>query len=1160
MSLVQQLVDMGFSEADARKALQQTADLEQAVEKLLSGAIVSDPTPTTSSIRGNAGDDVGFEDLMDGPPIDRRHQDATAPQLPPPLLSTRAEHEDPDLSAALEISMRETQQHQGLGAGSEGMERDDGVPCGLRNVGNTCYVNSFLQTLLHVDEFRERMLRYRTPAEFREWMCQSRGADSDANRSRREHCIRLASELRLICAYSLFTKRSCIDPSRLLNELVDEQGQKLQIGSQEDVGEFMLKLLDRLEEGLRAGCFEGEPEPLPEGAAEGSAGMTQEPTGDVEMLPAPAGVPEESVADAGAAAVAEAASANMVAAEGGDAPYNTDLEPQPEETLEGAATVPMATVPQQASEVGRPGDGEIKADLAPSPLQSLFFGQQVQVFQYREGPVAEPHGAEAPVAEAFVAATGGNEGGDAMVAAVAEDPGLGVSAEAVSAVPVSEPLVAVPDGAAPMDCQQATGDGAGRLVTSEEKNDFLHIFLDVKHRDLYSAWEAANCTEVDYTTPCGATTTASTSIWIERLPKLLFFQLQRVVFDQERKAQVKLDEAFEFDSTVFVDRFLLANREHASQVAERTRELKRRRDDLAEALRRFEEYRGRQAVGVEEVLGWAAECLEENERCSAAAAEAAASGAAPTPMALECCDPDRLHVGGLLDAGGGGADLPCDEELRAGVPSAAKLLRSMRDACSLQASMLREEVARLNTEMGLAHKELRRHPYELHAIWVHQGIAGSGHYWAYLRDWQSDRWIRFDDAVVSFVSWEDVHAAATGKAGSNTGAYALVYMAKELADVQSTPKDQATALAAHSEVMPRKIVEEIKNDNQLLKEETQRRLDRLAEEGLRQHSQAIFQHYAGLIHAWEPDKRRHDMVGSPHEPSQRKFLHDAALLKFELFLYRIHGEQDVWTYFLQQSIEAQRCERQWRAEDEGRIMHFLEGALRSQKCCVTMLKERTGTTGKGECELQPLQMAKLSSQYHIVLLQAHIVDESLSMLHANPSKLLDSVAMCALVWAKWNLEADDKYRQNEILLIMSSLIYNTVNALEKQRRTTTEQPPANFLSAVEYFLLLLSAVEWPKGWKQPLQGRIQALYPNAQAQRGITVSGTQKDGALPLQGLKEGILNHPLTQAQAHWEAFEARPEPGMDFFERHRNLYQWVMQNDETIAQEYVLSQVQAV
>ena len=46
-------------------------------------------------------------------------------------------------------------------------------------------------------------------------------------------------------------------------------------------------------------------------------------------------------------------------------------------------------------------------------------------------------------------------------------------------------------------------------ITSSEQSDFLQIFLDVKYRNLYTAWAAANEQSVDYTTPAGTKATAS---------------------------------------------------------------------------------------------------------------------------------------------------------------------------------------------------------------------------------------------------------------------------------------------------------------------------------------------------------------------------------------------------------------------------------------------------------------------------------------------------------------------------------------------------------------------------------------------------------------------------------------------------------------------------
>ncbi|CAK0855956.1 unnamed protein product [Prorocentrum cordatum] len=181
--------------------------------------------------------------------------------------------------------------------------------------------------------------------------------------------------------------------------------------------------------------------------------------------------------------------------------------------------------------------------------------------------------------------------------------------------------------------------------------------------------------------------------------------------------------------------------------------------------------------------------------------------------------------------------------------------------------------------------------------------------------------------------------------------------------------------------------------------------------------------------------------------------------------------------------------------------------------------------------------------------------------------------MLALVWARWGLEGggqhEDTLRHNEVLLLMSSLIYNTVSALEKVRRAPSHRElPAEgvsldvFQGPFEYFLLLLSGVEWPKHYKDDLCGRIQSLFPTISAStssRSPSARGASPS-EVPVKGsLKEMILNHPLTQDQDDVlvDLEQKTPEPGQELFDRHRSLYQWAMQNTEALGQDFVLSRL---
>eukprot|EP00928_Gymnodinium_smaydae_P013541 TRINITY_DN14936_c0_g2_i1.p1 TRINITY_DN14936_c0_g2~~TRINITY_DN14936_c0_g2_i1.p1 ORF type:complete len:1089 (+),score=206.61 TRINITY_DN14936_c0_g2_i1:132-3398(+) len=1066
MSQVQQLMDMGFREEDARRALQQVNyNTEQAIERLLSGfpllAGASSPPPSSPTFASRsprilepAGEPPLVEDLGFA-----RDGEAGGSMLPPVV-------EDLELNTALEISLL------ARGGDSDGLPegvREQGLPCGLRNVGNTCYVNSLLQTLLHVEAFRSWSLRYRTAG--------AKGNDEESKGSaRREHCIRLALELRQLCAYSLFTLRRCVDPSGLLGEFVDDSGQKLEIGTQEDVGEFMLKFMDRLEEGLQAGSFTDLPEA--DGTAVDVCAHAADTKGEVSVAKRggeasldaePAGEPAEE--PAGEPAVAAAASEPEPALEPG-------AQPVTEEDAGGASkpsAMPVSTSKQDVSKKDK-----------PTPIQTLLFGRQVQTFSYHEVPPCED-GSEAAAVDA-------------------EHPG------------------ASSDDAVFQANQADAPSQKGRLVVSEERNDFLQIFLDVRHKSLYNAWEAANCTEVDYKTPSGQSTTARTSIAIERLPKLLFFQLQRVIFDHEKKVQVKLDEAFDFDSTIHADRFLVENRDRAAEASRRVRELRRQHEELTEALTRFEDYRGRRGVGITEVFELAAQCLEEN------VSRSSGSGNAPD-RSRERSDPDHL-AGGPMQV----------SDLRAAAPTALRLLRELHEACHAEAEALRSELKRLSQEIDDAYKDLREHPYELHAIWVHQGIAGSGHYWAYLRDRPNNRWIRFDDALVSVVEWEDLRSEAVGKDGSNTSAYVLVYLERELSEKQER-SDQAALTALAKAAMPPALLQEIHKDNERVVAEQKTREEQLAEQQLRQHAEAIFQHYAGLIHKWEPRKRTADQCGSALDASTRKKMHDAALLGYELFLYRQHGEQEVWTYFVEQSIAAQRAIRAWKPEEEPIVLFYLGVTLRSQKCYSQMIRD-VGDAGVRRSEFIPLDNAKFLAQYNLALTQAYVVDEAISALQEDRTKLVECIGALALVWG--HLEPDDKFRQNEILLVMSTLLYNVVDILEKNRQMLNDSVLSSFQPALEYFLLLLQVVEWPKSWKAPVIARIQSLCPAA-AQGRLA-------GPANIQAQKEAVLRHPVTRAQAKWEEYESKkPEPGQEFFDRHRQLYGWAMQSDEAIAQEFV-------
>jgi hypothetical protein len=210
-------------------------------------------------------------------------------------------------------------------------------------------------------------------------------------------------------------------------------------------------------------------------------------------------------------------------------------------------------------------------------------------------------------------------------------------------------------------------------------------------------------------------------------------------------------------------------------------------------------------------------------------------------------------------------------------------------------------------------------------------------------------------------------------------------------------------------------------------------------------------------------------------------------------------------------------------------------------------------------------MTRLQEQYQQCLLQAHIIDEGIQALKDDGTQLVASIGAFAFVWARWNLEGDDKFRQNEVLLIMSTLLYNTINGLEIKRKENSLQASELqlFLETCEYFMLLLMAVEWPGSWKTPLMQRIGILFPQL---RVLTMGERPKDdpyairiqqfNALHPDAKKDHILKHPYTKALERLKHCENTClAAGEEFFNRHKTLYGWVMNCNEAIANDFFKS-----
>jgi ubiquitin C-terminal hydrolase len=81
----------------------------------------------------------------------------------------------------------------------------------------------------------------------------------------------------------------------------------------------------------------------------------------------------------------------------------------------------------------------------------------------------------------------------------------------------------------------------------------------------------------------------------------------------------------------------------------------------------------------------------------------------------------------------------------------------------------------IDHEISMMYEEpgLKRTPYKLHAVMVHEGDANQGHYWAYVYHTGRGVWLKFNDNTVSETTWEALKTESTGSR-MNTSAYSMV--------------------------------------------------------------------------------------------------------------------------------------------------------------------------------------------------------------------------------------------------------------------------------------------------------------------------------------------------------------------------------------------------
>lgn len=252
--------------------------------------------------------------------------------------------------------------------------------------------------------------------------------------------------------------------------------------------------------------------------------------------------------------------------------------------------------------------------------------------------------------------------------------------------------------------------------------------------------------------------------WLTRLPPVLFICLNRYRFSQTTKQTSKILASFEFYSDLYLDRFMLTQKNLILNKRQQARTLYNQLHELEDTLNSYLKYPCNNesislANAIRVVYEYATGC-----RLNPTITKK------PNETISNRSQQQILHPSHISD-----------EDLHIIQNTLPTWLTDIETKCS----NIREQIQNLKNELKQLYDEpqLKQNHYSLHAVCVHEGSATVGHFWTYVFHPDRQQWYRYNDNEVTESKWEDVFQAGIGDSQSEEqrvpSAYLLVYINNE---------------------------------------------------------------------------------------------------------------------------------------------------------------------------------------------------------------------------------------------------------------------------------------------------------------------------------------------------------------------------------------------
>lgn len=330
--------------------------------------------------------------------------------------------------------------------------------------------------------------------------------------------------------------------------------------------------------------------------------------------------------------------------------------------------------------------------------------------------------------------------------------------------------------------------------------------------------------------------------WFTELPPVLTFELSRFEFNQALGRPEKIHNKLEFPHVLYMDRYMVKNRDATRKKRDEIRRLKEQLMVLQQRLERYLSYgSGPKRFPLADVLQYALEfasskpvCVSPVEDIETCGPPSGTIAPKPTPSTTEqgsssmSSDPptqQRTVVHKPFTQSRIPPDLPMHPAPRHITEEELTVLESClhrwRTEVENDTRDLQESISRIHCtiDMMYSDKLLMQNPYKLHAVLVHEGQANAGHYWAYIFDHNREWWMKYNDISVTKSSWEELERDSFG-GYRNASAYCLMYISvKETYLIQEELDKETGQPLIGWHTLPPDLQEYVKEDNRRFEKE-----------------------------------------------------------------------------------------------------------------------------------------------------------------------------------------------------------------------------------------------------------------------------------------------------------------------------------------------------